>query len=167
MNMTITRRALLAGGAATLAACSTGPVLRTYDGPAITSVIAVKQKRALMLLNGQTVMRSLHFELGFNPVGHKQFKGDGKTPEGTYRINRRNPNSAYHLSIGISYPNTTDWEYAQSLGRDPGGDIFIHGTPDTYLGKRDWTAGCVAVTTREIEDVYAMVRDGTPVFLYA
>jgi murein L,D-transpeptidase YafK len=119
------------------------------------------------LMHDQTALKTYRFNLGFAPTGHKQVEGDGRTPEGAYRINRRNPNSAYHLSIGISYPNDRDREVARALGKPPGGDIFIHGTPSAFAGKPDWTWGCIAVTNEEIEEVYAMVQDGTPVFIYA
>ncbi|TDA88068.1 hypothetical protein E0702_16775, partial [Halomonas marinisediminis] len=86
--------------------------------------------------------------LGFAPHGHKQVEGDGKTPEGRYRIDRRNPNSSFHLSLGISYPNTADVARARAMGQSPGGNIFIHGQPN-LLGpqtEENWTAGCIAVT---------------------
>ena len=84
--------------------------------------------------------------------------------EGTYVIDRRNPNSKFHLSIGISYPNQDDIAAAKALGKSPGGDIFIHGRPKKWRnGVDDWTWGCIAVTDREIEDIYAMVRNGTPI----
>ncbi|SHJ01409.1 L,D-transpeptidase family protein [Wenxinia saemankumensis] len=165
--MIVDRRTLLLGGAAALAGCAAPSKFLTYDGPQVTSALVLKGQRTLLLMNGQTVLKQMRFELGFNPTGHKQFKGDGRTPEGGYVIDRRNPNSAYHLSIGISYPNDRDRAFAREMGRDPGGDIFIHGTPEAYVGKADWTAGCVAVDNSEMEECYAMVQDGTPVFLYA
>ena len=85
-------------------------------------------------------------------------------------IDRRNPDSLFHLSIGISYPNAADIAYAAAQGREPGGDIFIDGGPRRGVdpvGVRDWTAGCIAVTDREIEEVYAMVRNGTPIDIFA
>ncbi len=126
-----------------------------------------KGDRRMFLMHDNTALKTFNFQLGFAPVGHKQVERDGRTPEGAYRIDRRNPNSNYHLSIGISYPNERDREIAQALGMQPGGDIFIHGTPQTKLGNRDWTAGCIAVTDDEIEEIYAMVTDGTPIFIYA
>lgn len=85
-------------------------------------------------------------------------------------IDRRNPESLFHLSIGISYPNEADIAFARSQGRSPGGDIFIHGGPRSGIDptdKRDWTAGCISVTDQEIEDIYAMVKIGTPIDIYA
>lgn len=145
-----------------LAGCASK--FRSYDGPAVTWVVVNKAARKMYLMHDDEVLRSYDIGLGFTPEGHKQFEGDGKTPEGTYVINRRNPNSEFHLSLGISYPNTRDRAYAQARGRSPGGDIFIHGRPWKYRkGGRDWTAGCIAVPNRHIEEIYAMVRNGTPI----
>ena len=149
---------------ATLSAC--GSKFKTYNGPAVTSVQVHKSARKMYLLHETQVLKVYDVGLGFAPVGHKEFEGDGKTPEGAYVIDRRNPNSEYHLSIGISYPNDADRAYAQSIGKEPGGDIFIHGAPNRKVSPRDWTLGCIAVTDREMEDIYAMVRDGTPIFIY-
>ncbi|NDV02706.1 L,D-transpeptidase family protein [Pseudoroseicyclus sp. CLL3-39] len=162
------RRTFLAASAAAgltgLAGCATSK-FRTYDGPAVTQLLAAKSQRRLYLLHYNKALAVYDFQLGFTPQGHKQFEGDGRTPEGAYYINRRNPESRYHLSIGISYPNSADRAFAESMGRSPGGDIFIHGTPKEFDGKADWTAGCIAVSDREIEDIYAMVNDGTPILL--
>ena len=146
---------------------------KTYDGPEVTSVVVNKGARKLYLLHGEEILREYEMDLGFAPLGHKQVEGDGKTPEGLYRIDRRNPNSAYHLSIGISYPNAQDRANARAMGKRPGGEIFIHGQPnDPKARKRaarvsDWTAGCIAVTNEEIEEIYAMVKDGTVIALRA
>ena len=165
----ISRRSLLSGAAAlaasSLAGCSTK--FRTYDGPPVTGIVLNKGPRRLYLLSGNTALRAFDVELGSNPVGAKRIEGDGRTPEGGYMVDRRNPNSEYYLSVGISYPNAQDLAYAQAMGFAPGGDIFIHGTPREKLRSRDWTAGCIAVTNREIEDIYAMVPDGTPIYIFA
>lgn len=164
----ISRRTLLGGAAAlaagSLAGCSTK--FRTYNGPPVTGIIVNKGPRRMYLLSGNTALRAFDIELGGDPIGPKRMEGDGKTPEGAYMIDRRNPNSSYYLSIGISYPNAYDLAYAQALGVRPGGDIFIHGTPKEKRRVGDWTAGCIAVTNREMEDIYAMVREGTPIFIY-
>lgn len=151
---------------AVVAGC--GSKFKTYNGPEVTRVLVYKEARKMYLLHHDEVLKTHKVELGFSAEGHKQFEGDGKTPEGEYRIDRRNPNSAFHLSIGISYPNAQDIARARAAGKKPGGDIFIHGRPN--LKKRglgpDWTAGCIAVKDREMEDIYAMVRDGTPISIY-
>lgn len=164
----LTRRSFMAAGAGgLLLAAGCGDKFRSYDGPEVTSILAFKGDRTLALLHQNEVLTRYNFELGFNPVGHKRFEGDGRTPEGRYWINRRNPDSRYHLSIGISYPNQRDAFQAQMIGRRPGGDIFIHGTPQEMESKDDWTAGCIAVSNREMEEIYAMVRTGTPIHIYA
>ena len=151
---------------AVVAGC--GSKFKIYNGPEVTRVLVYKEARKMYLLHHDEVLKTYKVELGFSAEGHKQFEGDGKTPEGEYRIDRRNPNSAFHLSIGISYPNAQDIARARAAGKKPGGDIFIHGRPN--LKKRglgpDWTAGCIAVKDREMEDIYAMVRDGTPISIY-
>lgn len=148
-----------------LASCSK---FRTYDGPEVTRVLIYKDSRVMYLMHDDTVLAAHPINLGFAPVGDKERSGDGKTPEGTYLIDRKNPDSTYHLSLGISYPNKNDLLAAAEAGDDPGGDIFIHGGPVERAdqGKPDWTAGCIAVTDREIEKIYAMVRVGTPVDIY-
>lgn len=167
------RRFLLGGAAAlaasSLAGCSTGTPttskFRTYSGPPVTGLVVNKGTRRLYLLNGNKALRTFDIELGPNPVGHKRLEGDGRTPEGAYIIDRRNPNSQYYLSVGVSYPNPQDIAYAQAMGASPGGDIFIHGTPPEKLRAKDWTAGCIAVKNPEIEEIYAMVPDGTPIYI--
>ncbi len=165
-SMTIDRRKILLAAPALLAACS-GSKMLSYNGPQVTSIMAFKERRKLYLMHGNTALKSYPFQLGFAPVGHKRFEGDGKTPEGTYIIDRRNPQSAYHLSVGISYPNARDRAFAAAHGRSPGGEIFIHGTPEEVVGKKDWTAGCIAVMNHEVEEIYTMVGDYTPVFVKA
>ncbi len=141
--------------------------LKAYNGPEVTRVIILKGDRRMHLMHGKKALKSYDIDLGFAPEGHKQFEGDGRTPEGRYFVDRRNPNSAFHLSLGISYPNAQDRARAAAAGTSPGGDIFIHGGPrrmDPQGG--DWTAGCVSVSDNEIENVFAMVRTGTPVDIY-
>lgn len=148
-----------------LAGCSSK--FKTYNGPEVTRVLIYKENRKMYLMHNEDVLKAYDIGLGFTPEGDKTISGDGRTPEGDYRVDRRNPNSEFHLSIGIDYPNAQDVAYAKSIGKDPGGDIFIHGRPWKYRkGGQDWTAGCVAVTNSEMEDVYSMVRVGTLVSIY-
>ena len=164
--MTLSRRTIIFGAlGGTLSACAK-PKFRTYDGPEVTRIQVFKEARVLQLIHNRTLLKAYDFELGFEPTGHKVFEGDGRTPEGAYRINRANPNSQFHLSLGISYPNANDRAYARRMGRSPGGDIFIHGTPKFVAGKGDWTVGCIAVTDAEMEEIYAMVNVGTKIFIY-
>ncbi|MEL7106336.1 MAG: L,D-transpeptidase family protein [Pseudomonadota bacterium] len=163
----ISRRLMMAQAAALMAAgCS--PRIRSYNGPEVTRIVVMKARRKMYLLHEGRSLKSYDVDLGFAPEGHKVRSGDGKTPEGTYRINRRNPESVFHLSLGISYPNRRDVAVARRLGVDPGGDIFIHGeSPLNKLRGPDWTWGCIAVKNPEMEEVYTMVRTGTPITIYA
>ncbi|MFO1137895.1 MAG: L,D-transpeptidase family protein [Paracoccus sp. (in: a-proteobacteria)] len=144
--------------------------LKTYSGPPVTQVVVKKGDRKLYLISGKSVVKTYEIKLGQQPVGDKKYEGDGKTPEGVYFIDRFNPNSRYYLSVGISYPSAQDVAEAAALGLPPGGDIFIHG-----LGRegrvqsklrKDWTAGCIAVTDDEIEEIFTMLRPGVPIFIY-
>jgi len=150
--------------AAALAACAPSKFKR-YNGPEVTSVQVHKNSRRMYLLHHQTVLAAYDIALGFAPEGHKQFEGDGKTPEGSYTISYKNPDSEYHLSLMIDYPNDTDRAYASSMDKTPGGDIFIHGGPNKRISQRDWTAGCISVSDKEMEIVYSMVREGTPIHI--
>lgn len=157
----ISRRYLLTGAACvTLSACSSK--FKSYDGPEVTRIVVYKERRKMYLLHHAEVLKDYPIDLGFAPTGPKRIEGDGKTPEGRYFIDRRNPNSTFHLSLGISYPNAADVARAKALGEPPGGDIFIHGQrlPTSPKGD-DWTLGCISVKNRQMEDIYAMVEDGT------
>jgi murein L,D-transpeptidase YafK len=164
-SIMISRRSMVIGSALGLAGC--GTALPKYSGPEVTRIQVFKERRTLQLVHNRTLLRSYKFELGFAPTGHKAQEGDGRTPEGAYRIDRKNPNSRFHLSVGISYPNATDVAAARARGVSPGGDIFIHGTPSRWIGQADWTWGCIAVTNTEMDEIYTMVNVGTKIFLYA
>ena len=121
-----------------------------------------------MLKQGK-VIKSYKVALGGNPVGPKTRQGDHKTPEGVYVLDSRNAHSQFHKSIHISYPNTHDLAAARARGVSPGGDIFVHGLPNGYgwVGPshrlKDWTDGCIAVTNEEIEEIWNIVPNGTPI----
>lgn len=167
-------RVFIAGVAVALvASCGGGDSskpskMKSYSGPPVTQVVVKKGERKLYLISGKTPIKTYEIDLGNQPVGDKQFEGDGKTPEGLYFIDRFNPNSRYHLSVGISYPSAQDVAQAAALGLRPGGDIFIHGLgPEgRALNKADWTAGCIAVNDEEIEEIFTMLRPGVPIFIY-
>ena len=165
------RRILLASlfsvmGTAAMAGRTVIKRIPIYRGPKITQVLVNKSERKMYLLAGEKVVKKYRVNLGFEPKGHKTQKGDGRTPEGLYWIDRSNVNSRYYLSLGISYPNARDIERAEAAGVNPGGDIFIHGGP-RYKGERgkDWTAGCISVSDRQMKWVFAMVDVGTPIYI--
>ncbi len=130
-------------------------------------LVVNKSKRQLLLYRGGNVIASYRVALGHNPEGPKMRKGDGRTPEGTYSISGKNAASAFHKALRVSYPNAADRERARRQGVDPGGDIMIHGLPNGrgFIGAAhrliDWTDGCIAVTNAEIEEIWALVANGT------
>lgn len=148
-----------------LAGCSSG--VKPYNGPEVTRIAVYKDARKLFLLHDGKILKSYDIDLGFAPEGDKKIEGDGKTPEGHYRINRRNPNSDFFLSIGLSYPDTTDVAEARALGKSAGGDIFIHGeSRNKNFRGTDWTWGCISVSNKEMIEIYRMVKLNTIISLY-
>lgn len=139
----------------------------------VDKLVVYKSKRSMEAWSGNERLKTYHIALGKNPIGHKQFEGDNKTPEGIYRINDRNPNSGYHKNLGVSYPDETDKANAQKQGRLPGGQIKIHGLRNGnagYMGKfhrlKDWTAGCIAVTDDEVDELYNVVKENAVIEIY-
>lgn len=133
----------------------------------IDRIVIEKSARRMQLLQGGKVVRSHGVALGFSPDGDKDRQGDGRTPEGEFRIDRRNDGSAFHLSLGLDYPRPEDRARAAAAGYSPGGDIFIHGQPnalpDGWKLKGDWTEGCIAVANREMREIRAVTPIGTVV----
>lgn len=138
-------------------------------GVRIDEIIIEKKARRLLVYSKKHLTRIYKISLGKNPIGAKEFEGDNKTPEGIYIINEKNPNSSFHKSLGISYPNSIDIQNASKVGKDPGGLIKIHGLKNGlgWIGRAhlifDWTAGCIAMTDEEIDELYNAVQVGTVV----
>lgn len=134
-------------------------------------VFVEKSKRRLTLWRDGWLVRSYSIRLGRTPTGAKHQQGDGRTPEGLYTIDFRKPDSEFHLALHISYPSVHDQLVASEKGVNPGGAIMIHGLPneaDPAMATRihryvDWTEGCIAMTNAEIEEVWRLVPDGTPI----
>jgi murein L,D-transpeptidase YafK len=147
--------------------CERGAVQPFRPLPLADFVLVDKSDRTLSVYGGGKLLRTYRdLQFGGAPRGHKRFQGDERTPEGRYIIDTRNPASAYNLGLRISYPNAEDRAYAQARGRSPGGDIFIHGQPNGLTDRRisgDWTDGCIAVANPEIEDLWRLIPDGTPI----
>lgn len=137
--------------------------------PIATRVLVRKSERRLYLLRGDEVLRSYRVALGLNPVGHKQREGDFRTPEGSYRLVRRNPRSDYFMSLKVSYPNADDVARARRNGWAAGGSIMIHGLPNDpykgldYYATRDWTDGCIAVSNADMLEIWMLVADNAPI----
>ena len=139
------------------------------DDVHIDRVVVRKADRALDLYSGSKRITSYRISLGAEPVGPKQWLGDGRTPEGNYVIDYHKPNSSFHQALHISYPSAADTANALAKGLEPGGLIMIHGEKNGrgYLGRLhtlvDWTDGCIAVTDSQIEEISRVVADGTPI----
>ena len=140
---------------------------RTVNGRLVAdSVVVLKGARTMTLYYQGDSVATYYVALGRNPTGPKQRAGDGRTPEGVYRIDARIPKSRFHRALHISYPSAADRARAARRGVSAGGDIVIHGLPksEAHFGDRhrawDWTEGCIAVTNREIEEIYGAVRLG-------
>jgi len=134
-------------------------------------IVVEKSARRLTLFQNGRVLKTYSVALGRAPIGPKEYEGDQRTPEGIYTIDFHKPESDYHLALHVSYPEQHDIERAAVQGLSAGSDIMIHGLPNGrgWIGRfhrrNDWTAGCVAVTNFEIEEIYRAVPDGTPIEL--
>lgn len=137
--------------------------------PLADKVVVYKGERRLELVRQGRVLRNFKISLGLQPEGHKQFEGDLRTPEGSYRLTRRNPRSEYFLSILVDYPNARDVAHARAQGQRPGGAIMIHGEPNAprrsrdYYRTVDWTEGCIAVSNSDMVEIWLMTPPDTPI----
>lgn len=139
--------------------------------PPVKLVIVYKNQKVMQLLSGNEVIRSYQVALGRNPLGRKQKAGDCRTPEGTYIIDCHKKDSKFYKALHISYPNKQDLAVARNHGQAPGGDIMIHGLPKGFEDladfhyRKNWTKGCIAVNNTEMDEIWQMVADGTPIII--
>ena len=137
----------------------------------VDSLVVQKSQRTLLAYSKGSLLRTYRVSLGRDPVGPKQRQGDRRTPEGRYFIDAHNPNSSYHRALHVSYQSPGDTARAHAAGYDPGGEIMVHGIRNGlgWIGRAhllvDWTVGCVAMTDPEIDELYRIVPDGTPIDL--
>lgn len=162
-----------------LAFAACGLVMRPLSTEAATVaepadlVVVLKSQRKLLLMRHARVIAHYPVALGTQPHGPKRQQGDKRTPEGSYRIDAFNPHSRFHRALHISYPNAEDLREASAAGVVPGGDIEIHGLPrgferyDPAAFAKDWTDGCVAVSNRAMDEIWARVQIDTPVAIIA
>jgi murein L,D-transpeptidase YafK len=137
-------------------------------------MVVLKGERRLVLMRGDRVLKVYTVALGRYPKGHKTREGDAKTPEGTYTVDYRldSDRSRFYRALHISYPNKRDVANARRRGVDPGGQIMIHGLPTRWSAKDvghpriDWTQGCIALTNREMDEIWKMVADGTQIEIH-
>ncbi len=138
-----------------------------HASAAADKVLVLKSQRKLYLMQGGKILKRYKVSLGGHPVGPKIREGDRKTPEGKYVLDWHNTESQFYKSIHISYPNENDLARAEKRGVPPGGDLFIHGQPNDFNGPGkqpgDWTDGCIAVTNKEMDEIWRAVADGTPI----
>lgn len=155
-----------------MCACQTEPednALLKHNVAEIDYILVEKAQHRLSLFHKDDLVKSYNIALGRNPIGHKEREGDFKTPEGIYKISKKNPKSKYHRSLKISYPNSQDHQNAKKKGHHPGGDIMIHGFEPHYWWVspkhklRDLTRGCIALTNQEIEEIFNLTPVGTTV----
>jgi murein L,D-transpeptidase YafK len=136
-------------------------------GTVADRIVVEKSVRTLALYQGTQLLKKYAVALGPNPVGAKEQEGDGRTPEGVYVIDSKKRDSAFDRALHVSYPNAADLKRARERHVSPGGAIFIHGLPNGFGGigkahlRRDWTAGCIALTNEEIEELWRVVPIGT------
>jgi murein L,D-transpeptidase YafK len=167
--MTITRRrSIIALLTASLFGGLT-MISQTQTKVVADSIVVSKSGHTLSLMSGKTVLKTYHVALGRRSTKAKQVAGDNRTPEGKYIVDEKKTSTSFHKALHLSYPNADDRARAEKLDKSPGGDIEIHGLPTTFawVGTMqhtlDWTAGCIALSNDEIDEVWKMVSVGTPV----
>ena len=132
----------------------------------IDRIVVEKSARKLSTFRACRLIKSYRIALGQNPTGTKEQEGDMKTPEGIYTVDGRNSASDFHLALHLSYPSAQDRAQAATAGVDPGCDIEIHGWPNGAVAPAwhpgpDWTAGCIALTNEEIEEIWCVTPEAT------
>ncbi len=142
-----------------------------FSGRMVDYVVVDKSDQTMFLIVNKTKLKEYSVSLGGNPVGHKNQEGDQRTPEGWYILDYKKADSDYYKAIHISYPNKEDRAAAASAGLNPGGQIMIHGqkngsdVPASIVQQFNWTAGCIAVTNVEMDEVWNLVEVGTPIVI--
>jgi murein L,D-transpeptidase YafK len=135
----------------------------------VDRVVVHKATRRMELYREGALVASYRVSLGLVPFGQKQREGDFRTPEGSYRLTRRNAQSDFFLAVQVSYPEPTDIALARKNGWAPGGSIMVHGLPnllryprERYLSS-DWTDGCIALSNEDMLDFWLLTGQDTPI----
>ncbi|MGI2261243.1 L,D-transpeptidase family protein [Shewanella sp. GXUN23E] len=148
------------------------PLLVSLPLQAVDLVVVEKAQRTMTLYQDGQEVKRFHIAMGDSPSGHKLQEGDQRTPQGRYILDYKKQDSAYYRSIHISYPNAADRLRAEALGVSPGGQIMIHGeNPNSALSPEEqqaynWTNGCIAVTNKEMDQLWQLIRPGTPIEIW-
>lgn len=131
------------------------------DNPKIDSIVVIKKHRDMILYSKGSIYKTYKIALGKKKLP-KEKEGDRRTREGNYVISSKNQNSKYYKNLGINYPNKNDL-----ILKRTGGDIKIHGIKNGFgfLGGLhrvfNWTDGCIAVTNKEMEELYNLIEEKT------
>jgi len=147
-------------------------LMTNFSSAEVDLVKVEKSKNRMYLLKGINIIKEYYVALGENPKGHKQRKGDRRTPEGIYTLDYKKEDSSFYRAMHISYPNDTDRENAKKRGVSPGGLIMVHGQRNRYGGRApttqrfNWTNGCIALTNAEMDEFMRLVKVGTPIQIY-
>ncbi len=139
-----------------------------YTDNSIDMIIVEKSKRELKLIKNGISIKEYKIDLGFDPIGHKYFKGDGKTPEGLYFISKKSTNSDFYMALQISYPSNWDKRNAKYFNKNAGNYIMIHGEPNIKINEKnikDWTNGCIALKNKDVKEIYENVSINTPIYI--
>ena len=137
----------------------------------IDFIVVNKEKRNIIMYKKGEIINTFNISLGFEPIGTKVKRGDGKTPEGLYYIEDKIRESSFFLALKVSYPNPWDIRRALELNYHPGGQIMIHGVPNIgydknyHNSKYDWTKGCIAISNQEMLKIWKAVSVGTPILI--
>lgn len=138
----------------------------------VDHVIVHKSHHLMLLMNKDQIVKKYWIALSDRPVGHKQYEGDRRTPEGTYTLDYIKERSSYYRAFHISYPNELDIQNARKMGMRPGGMIMIHGQPPSRgeyqetVQRTDWTNGCIALLNPDIDEFISLVDVGTKITIY-
>jgi murein L,D-transpeptidase YafK len=172
--------AVAAPAAELLASVTTGGTYAAANGPYAPApvsaelpmaerVVVYKSRRQMLLLRRGAVLRTYRVSLGLQPSGPKERSGDFRTPEGSYRLTRRNTRSDFFLSVQVSYPNDEDMRSARRNRWQAGGSIMVHGLPNAprhplgaYAGQ-DWTDGCIALSNSDMVEFWLMTQPNVPI----
>lgn len=152
------------------------PIVHLDERNRIDRIVVHKKTKKMYLLSGDRIYKTYNVAFGFGSLeGNKIRHGDGRTPEGLYYVEGKNPQSQYTKALRVSFPNAYDKSFARKLGVSTGVDIMIYGFPSNAAKERqlralevthprlDWTEGCVAVTNAEIEEIFPLISTQTPI----
>ena len=134
-------------------------------------VLVIKSESTLYLKSGGKTLKEFHVVFGKNPKGPKVKEGDKRTPEGRYVLDYKKEDSVYYKAIHISFPNEKDKQHAKELGVNPGGQIMIHGQKNGFVWPAsitqlfNWTDGCIALSNKDMDEVWDAVGVGTPILI--